>query len=75
MRRVWKDRGHREADPGPSAAAEERGVAGADGGDSGYVAYLLERLLYVTAAHGNMELEEFRAMVRKAYAAAKGVKG
>ena len=75
MRKVWKNRGHGRVDSGPSAAAEETGIAGDGGGDQGYVAYLLERLLYVTAAHGTMEFDEYRAMMRKAYADAKGMTG
>lgn len=71
VRKVWKNRGHGRIDSGASAPAEEARIAGDGGGDQGYVAYLLERLLYATAAHGTMELAEFRAMVRKDYASTK----
>ena len=68
MRKVWKNRGHGRVDSGASPAAEEARVAGDGGRNQGYVAYLLERLLYVTAAHGTMEFVVYREMVRKEYA-------
>ena len=67
MRGMRKGRRYGEVAPGSRAPGETPGTEGVGGTDQGYVAYLLERLLYGTSAHGNMELDEFRAMVRKEY--------
>ena len=68
MRRMFKARGHGGTHQQVEIGDEARRVAGAPGGDQGYIAYLLERLLYVTAAHGTMEFVAYREIVRKEYA-------
>ena len=72
MRRMFKNRGHGGTHQQVEIVDETGRVDRASGGDQGYIAYLLERLLYATAAHGTMEFVAYREIVRKEYAVAKG---
>ena len=72
MRRMFKNRGHGGTHQQVEIVDETGRVDRASGGDQGYIAYLLERLLYATAAHGTMEFVAYREIVRKEYASTQG---
>ena len=72
MRGMLKGRRYGRPDQPVQTGAEAGGIAGAPGGDQGYVAFLLERLLYGIVERSNMEFAEYRERLRKEYASSKG---
>ena len=74
MRGMLKGRRYGRPDQPVSAGVEAGGIAGAPGGDQGYIAYLLERLLYGLVERSNMEFAAYRERLRGEYAGSQGSK-